>query len=162
MAAPAIARQPLSMRMLATSRRFFRWLTRTHVILSLIMLFLMFYMVIIPLWRMVSTTFTWQLHDLTRVPDAEVGAFTFFHWTRMLTGALGKIFLYTPIQHSLVIAIGATLLALMIGGTMAWLVVRTNMPGRKIVNQLAVLPYIMPSRTDSQAERRAFLRPWWA
>ena len=151
MAAPAVARQPLSMRMLATSRRFFRWLTRTHVILSLIMLFLMFYMVIIPLWRMVSTTFTYQLHDLTRFPNAEVGSFTLFHWTRMLTGTLGKIFLYTPIQHSLVVATGATLLALLIGGSMAWLVVRTDMPGRKAVNQLALLPYIMPSWTLAQA-----------
>jgi iron(III) transport system permease protein len=151
MAAPAIARQPLSMRVLATARRFFRWLTRTHVILSLIMLVLMFYMVIIPLWRMVSTTFTWQLHDLTRFPEAEVGAFTLFHWTRMLTGTLGKIFLYTPIQHSLVIATGATLLALLIGGGLAWLVVRTDLPGRKAINQLAVLPYIMPSWTLAQA-----------
>jgi iron(III) transport system permease protein len=151
MATSVVARQPLSLRLLASTRRFIRWLTRTHVILSLIMLFLMFYMVIIPLWRMVSTTFTWQLHDLTRVPDAQVGGFTLFHWTRMLTGALGKIYLYTPIQHSLVVAAGATFLALAIGGSMAWLVVRTDMPGRKVVNQLAVLPYIMPSWTLAQA-----------
>jgi len=115
------------------------------------MLVLTFYMVIIPLWRMVSTTFTWQLHDLTRFPDVEVGAFTLFHWTRMLTGTLSKIFLYTPIQHSLVIATGATLLALLIGGGLAWLVVRTDLPGRKVINQLAVLPYIMPSWTLAQA-----------
>jgi iron(III) transport system permease protein len=151
MAIPAAARPPLSMRLVAYTRRFIRWLTRTHVILSLIMLFVMFYMVVIPLFRMITTTFTWQLHDLTRVPDAEVGAFTLFHWTRMLTGTLGKIFLYTPLQHSLVVAAGATLLALILGGSMAWLVVRTDMPGRKIVSQLAVLPYIMPSWTLAQA-----------
>ncbi len=151
MAIPAVSSQPLSGRLLASSRRFIRWLTRTHVILSLIMLFLMFYMVVIPLWRMISTTFTYQLHDLTRFPDAEVGTFTFFHWIRMLTGDLSKIFLYTPIQHSLVVATGATLLALVIGGSMAWLVVRTDMPGRKAVNQLALLPYIMPSWTLAQA-----------
>ncbi len=151
MAIPAVSSQPLSGRLLASSRRFIRWLTRTHVILSLIMLFLMFYMVVIPLWRMISTTFTYQLHDLTRFPDAEVGTFTFFHWIRMLTGDLSKIFLYTPIQHSLIVATGATLLALVIGGSMAWLVVRTDMPGRKAVNQLALLPYIMPSWTLAQA-----------
>ena len=51
----------------------------------------------------------------------------------------------------MVVALGATLLALLIGGSMAWLVVRTDMPGRKLINQLAVLPYIMPSWTLAQA-----------
>ena len=151
MAISAVSRQPLSLRLLASLRRFVRWLTRTHVILSLIMLLLMFYMVIIPLYRMVATTFTWQLHDLTRVPEADVGGLTLFHYIRMLTGVIGKIYTYTPVQHSLTIASGATLLALLIGGSLAWLVVRTDMPGRKLVNQLALFPYIMPSWTLAQA-----------
>jgi iron(III) transport system permease protein len=121
------------------------------VVLSLIMLALMFVMVIIPLYKLVETTVTWQAHDLTRVPTAVEGEFTTFHWVRMLTGIIGKIYTYTPLQHSMIVAIGATLLALLIGGSLAWLVVRTDMPGRKLVNQLAVLPYIMPSWTLAQA-----------
>jgi iron(III) transport system permease protein len=148
---PAVALQPPSQRMLATLRRLIRWLTRTEVILALIMLVLMFYMVIIPLYRMVATTVTWQAHDLTRVPDAEVGELTLFHYVRMLTGVIGRIYMYTPLQHSLTIASGATLLALLIGGSLAWLVIRTDMPGRKLVNQLALIPYIMPSWTLAQA-----------
>ncbi len=143
--------QSLSLRILAASRRFFRWLTRPQVILALIMLVLMFVMVIIPLYSLGETTVTWSQHDLTRVPDAVVGELTIFHWVRMLTGVLGRIYTYTPLQHSMTIAIGATLLALLIGGSLAWLVVRTDMPGRKIINQLAVLPYIMPSWTIAQA-----------
>jgi iron(III) transport system permease protein len=151
MAPSAAARQPLSLRLVASSRRLIRWLTRTEVILALIMLFLMFYMIIIPLYRMVMTTVTWQAHDLTRVPEAEVGELTLFHYIRMLTGVIGRIYMYTPLQHSLTIASGATVLALLIGGSLAWLVVRTDMPGRKLVNQLALIPYIMPSWTLAQA-----------
>jgi len=149
--ATAASQSSRSLRVLAASRRFIRWLTSPHVILSLLMLVLMFYLVIIPLYRMVETTVTWQPHDLTRVPDAEVGKLTAFHYVRMLTGVFGKIYMYTPLQHSMTIAIGATLLALLIGGSLAWLVVRTDMPGRKLVNQLAVIPYIMPSWTLAQA-----------
>jgi iron(III) transport system permease protein len=69
----------------------------------------------------------------------------------MLSGRLAQIYTYTPLRHSMTISIGSTLLALVIGGSLAWLVVRTDMPGRKLVNQLAVLPYIMPSWTLSQA-----------
>jgi len=151
MAVPAIIPQPLSQKLLAGSRRFIHWLTKPHVVLALIMLVILFVMVIIPLYKLVETTVTWQLSDLGRVPDAEVGGFTFFHWIRMLTGIFGRIYTYTPLQHSMTIAIGTVLLSLVIGGSLAWLVVRTDMPGRKIVNQLAVLPYIMPSWTLAQA-----------
>jgi iron(III) transport system permease protein len=148
---PVISSQPFSHRMLASLRRFHHWLTSTRVVLSLIMLSVMFVMVIIPLYRLVETTVTWQAHDLTRVPEAVVGKLTSFHWVRMLTGIIGNIYTYTPLQHSMTIAVGATLLSLGIGGSLAWLVIRTDMPGRKLVNQLAVLPYIMPSWTLAQA-----------
>jgi iron(III) transport system permease protein len=151
MADLAISPQPSSLKFLANSRRFLRWLTSAKVVLALTMLVLMFYMVIIPLYRLAATTLTWQAHDLTTNPDAVVGELTLFHYVRMLTGVLGRIYTYTPLRHSMTIAIGATLLALMIGGSLAWLVVRTDMPGRKLVNQLAVFPYIMPSWTLAQA-----------
>jgi iron(III) transport system permease protein len=151
MAVPAITPQPLSLRILASFRRFIRWLTKPHVVLALIMLLLMFVMVIIPLYKLVETTVTWQSSDLSRVPDAVVGELTIFHWVRMLTGIFGTIYTFTPLQHSMTIAIGTVVLSLLIGGSLAWLVVRTDMPGRKLVNQLAVLPYIMPSWTLAQA-----------
>jgi iron(III) transport system permease protein len=151
MAVPAITPQPLSLRILASFRRFIRWLTKPHVVLALIMLLLMFVMVIIPLYKLVETTVTWQSSDLSRVPDAVVGELTIFHWVRMLTGIFGTIYTFTPLKHSMTIAIGTVVLSLLIGGSLAWLVVRTDMPGRKLVNQLAVLPYIMPSWTLAQA-----------
>ncbi len=66
----AVPKSPLSQRLLARSRRFFRWLTAPHVVLSLIMLVVLFYMVVIPLYRMVHTTVTLQSRDLTRFPGA--------------------------------------------------------------------------------------------
>jgi iron(III) transport system permease protein len=143
--------QPFSQRFVARARRFFRWLTTPHVLLSLVMLVVLYYMVIIPLYRMVETTLTWQPRDVVNTPGAVVGDFTFYHYIRMLTGTLGKIYMYTPLRNSFTVAIGATLLSLAIGGSLAWLVVRTDMPGRKIVNQLALIPYIMPSWTLAQA-----------
>lgn len=146
-----VPEQPFSLRLLATSRRFIRWLTSAKVVLGLVMLVMMFYMVIVPLYRMIETTLTWQDNDLLRVPQAVVGELTTFHYVRMLTSKFAKIYLYAPLQHSLTIAIGATLLSMVIGSVMAWMVIRTNMPGRKIINQLAVIPYIMPSWTLAQA-----------
>jgi hypothetical protein len=56
--------------MLASTRRFIRWLTSAHVMLSLIMLVVMFYFVVLPLYRMVATTVTYQAHDRTQVTGA--------------------------------------------------------------------------------------------
>src|SRR4030043_2240622 len=148
---PAPPYQPFSERFQAGSRRFFHWLTKPHVVLALIMLVLMFYMVIIPLYKLVETTVTWQLVDESRIPGAVEGEFTLYHWIRMMTGIFGRIYTFTPLTHSMTIAIGTVVLSFLIGGSLAWLVVRTDMPGRKLVNQLAGLPYIMPSWTLAQA-----------
>jgi iron(III) transport system permease protein len=150
MAVPATIPLPLSERLQAGSRRFFRWLTKPHVVLSLIMLAVMFVMVIIPIYKLIETTVTWQIAEPGIPPGEEAGDFTLFHWVRMLVG-IGKMYTYTPLVHSITIALGTVLLSLFIGGSLAWLVVRTDMPGRKLVNQLAVLPYIMPSWTLAQA-----------
>ena len=145
------AEQSTAEKWMARLRRFIRWLTKPQIVLSLLMVAVMFVMVVIPLYRLVETTVTYQAHDLTRVPDAIEGKLTSYHWVRMLTGIIGRIYTYTPLRNSMTIAVGATLLSLLIGGSLAWLVIRTDMPGRKLVNQLAVLPYIMPSWTLAQA-----------
>jgi len=135
----------------ANLRKFVRWLGTPQVLLSIIMLAVMTYMVIIPLYRMLVTTFTVQEIDLRSIKDAEVGDFTWYHWIRMLTGKIGKIMTFQPLVHSLTVALGATGLALVIGGLMAWMVVRTDMKGSNTIHFLATLPYIMPSWTIAMA-----------
>lgn len=151
MANLAAASNPFSLRITASTRRFVRWLTSPRVFLSLIMLVIMFYMVIVPLYRMLETTFTYQKRDVFRVPSAEVGGFTLFHYDRMLNSQFSKPYLYDPLVHSMVVSFGATALAFTIGGLLAWMCVRTDMGGRKLINQLAVLPYIMPGWTIAAA-----------
>ena len=143
--------QPSDQHFNATARRFFRWLSTPHVILSLVMLFVMFYMVVIPLYRMLMTTITVQESDLRVIRDATVGQFTWYHWLRMLSSKIAAIMTFAPLTHSLTISLGATVVALVIGGLMAWLVVRTDVPGKGIINMLATVPYIMPSWTIAMA-----------
>src|SRR4030042_3456468 len=125
--------QSFSQRFQASSRRFFHWVTKPQVVLALIMLALMFYMVIIPLYKLVETTVTWQPVDASRIPGAVEGELTLFSWIRMLTGIFGRIYTYTPLTHSMTIAIGTVVLSLLIGGSLAWLGVRPVMPGRNFV-----------------------------
>lgn len=151
MSVSAVNNQTSGQNARATLRRLIRWVTSPQVLLSLIMLAVMIYMVIIPLYRMLVTTFTVQQMDLQVINDVSIGDFTFYHWVRMLTGKIGQIMTYEPLLHSLVVAFGATALALVIGGLMAWMVVRTDMPGSNTIHFLATVPYIMPSWTIAMA-----------
>jgi iron(III) transport system permease protein len=147
---------PLSARLFASLRRSIRWLTTPQVLLSLIMLAVMFYMVIVPLYRMVMTTITFSENDLRYAQDAVPGQLTLFHWLRMLNSQVSRIMAYEPLMHSLTISMGATLLSFAIGGGLAWMVIRTDMPARRVINVLATVPYIMPSWTIAMAWKVAF------
>ena len=136
---------------LTAIRRFIRWVSDPKVALALIMLVLMIYLIIIPLYRMVVTTLTVQQKDLMILPGTKLGEFTFYHWARMLFSKISAIMLYAPLRNSLVVAAGATAIAMFLGCSMAWLVVRTDMPGRKWMNILAIVPYMMPSWTIAMA-----------
>jgi iron(III) transport system permease protein len=151
MAVSTAYQSSFSLRLLAAWRRFIHWFTSPHVLLALLMFVLMVYLILVPLYRMAETTLTYQEKDIHYIPDAVTGEFTFFHWIRMLAEPIAEVMTYEPLQHSLVISIGATLLALLIGSALAWLTIRTDMAGRNIINTLATVPYIMPSWTIAMA-----------
>lgn len=151
MAVGSVTEQPVLDKVIAKARNFWRWISSPHVVLSLIMLLVMFYMVIIPLYRMIITTITVQENDLRVIKDGTVGSLTWYHWLRMLSSQISKVMTYEPLLHSLTVSLGATALAFIIGGLMAWMVVRTDMPGRNLIHLLATVPYIMPSWTIAMA-----------
>ncbi len=151
MAIPMTLDRPISLRLQASLRRFSHWFTRAHVVMGLCMLVLMVYLILVPLYRMLETTLTFQDRDIHYDPNAVVGEFTLFHWIRMLSAPISEVMTYAPLQHSIVVSVGATLLALVIGSALAWMVIRTDMPGRNVINTLATVPYIMPSWTIAMA-----------
>jgi iron(III) transport system permease protein len=134
-----------------TARRARRTLTRPQVVLGLILLALMLYFVMTPLLIMIQTTITWQPEDARLVRDSIPGEFTLFHWQRVFNSVISQTMLWTPLWNTLVTSIGISVLALSIGALLAWLVVRTDLPGRKWISTVAIIPYMLPSWTISLA-----------
>ena len=167
-----VSRRPLSLQMLANFRLFIHWLTSAKVVLALFMLVLMVYLILVPLYRMLEATVTFQDRDIHSVPDAVVGQLTTYHWVRMLTEPISEVLTYAPLQHSLTISIGATLLALFIGG--AWpgwwsapicRAETSSIPWRPSPTSCRPGPSPRPgwscSRTGRPAERRGFSNTCW-
>jgi len=118
---------------------------RPYNILSLILIVVLAFLVLFPLVQIIFTSLTYQSNDLRLVRDARVGAFTFYHYSRVFVGRLAQALFYKPFLHSLLVGFGVTILSMFLGTILAWIVVRTDIPYKGFFNSVIVIPYMMPS-----------------
>ncbi|HPL28571.1 MAG TPA: ABC transporter permease subunit, partial [Anaerolineae bacterium] len=132
-----------------------RWvwhkLTRPHVILGILLIVAMLYFVMTPLYILIRTALTWQPEDVRLARGVVPGQFTLFHLQRVFNSVISQAMLWVPLRNTLLISIGVSALALSFGSLLAWLVVRTDLPGRKLISTLAIIPYMLPSWTIALA-----------
>ncbi len=77
-----------------------------------------------------------------------VGSFTMYHWTTLLFEKLynySRITFWRPLLNSVMMAIVSCIVAVGFGGTVAWFITRSDIPGKKFLSTIFVFPYIMPS-----------------
>ena len=117
------------------------------VLVSLIVLFCL---ILIPLLTMVKSTFTLAQSELRRV-DGKVGDFTLYYWKYMLASKMSKAVLWEPLMHSLFCGAMTTLISVPLGSVLAWLMIRTDLPGKKVLGLLVTVPYMIPSWTKALA-----------
>ena len=117
------------------------------VLVSLIVLFCL---ILIPLLTMVKSTFTLAQSELRRV-DGKVGDFTLYYWKYMLASKMSKAVLREPLLHSLFCGAMTTLISVPLGSVLAWLMIRTDLPGKKVLGLLVTVPYMIPSWTKALA-----------
>jgi len=102
-------------------------------------------LVLTPLVRMMMESLTWGTGDQRLVRGIIPGQFTTFHWQRVLIGSLAQAIFFRPLVNSLIISSGASILALAIGLSLAWLVTRTDVPGKRVLGLFGVVPFLIPS-----------------
>jgi len=124
---------------------FYRIVTRPELILGVVCLLVLGVLVLGPLLEIIRDSLSYQSYDLAYRPDAEVGAFTWFHFERVFTGPLSKALFVRPLLNSVAVGICVTLIGITIGTALAWLLVRTNVPFKGFFGTMAVVPYMMPS-----------------
>lgn len=117
----------------------------------LISLVLLFCLIVIPLLTMIKTTFTMAQAELRRNPGASVGDFTLYYWKYMIWSNMSKAVLWEPLLNSLVCGFFTTLISVPLGSVLAWLMIRTDIPGKKVLGLLITIPYMIPSWTKALA-----------
>ena len=112
------------------------------VMISLVILFCL---IVIPLLQMIATTFTVAKGELRRLPGSQVGDFTLYYWKYLLSGQMAKATLWGPLKNSLVCGFFTVLVSVPLGSVLGWLIARTDIPGKKLLGMLVVIPYMIPS-----------------
>ena len=124
-----------------------RALRNPPFILSILLLVVLIYLVIAPLASMVKSSFTLHPRDALFVDGGKAGEFTTYYFVRTFLGNMRQVLFYKPLLNTLVVIFPMSALALLIGGALAWLVVRTDFPWKRFVAKIAIIPYMLPSWT---------------
>ncbi|GLX67244.1 ABC transporter permease [Paenibacillus glycanilyticus] len=127
------------------------WLRSPVHLIGLAALLFLAYTIAWPVMKILYTTFLWRQQDVRLTGEANPGHFTLYHWTRVLASDMSMNLFYKPILNSLGVGFAVSALSMLIGCGLAWLVVRTNVPWKKTIAFLAVIPYLLPSWIISQA-----------
>ena len=130
--------------------RFRGWLSRPANIILLTFAVALTVLTLYPLLSLLSETVTVHLGREKRATGLDVGAFTWWHYQRIFATAENKyseLQFYQPFWNTMAVSVTSSIIAILFGGIVAFLITRTNLKFKKFVSAVFVFPYIMPSWT---------------
>jgi len=125
--------------------------TNPYNIITIIAILFLCYLIVVPLIEMIKTTFTLAKADLRRVKGGTAGEFTLYYWKRLLFSDVSRNLFWVPLKNSLIIAVCTSAISITMGALIAWLLVRTDLPGKKFFSLAVIIPYMLPSWCKSMA-----------
>ena len=117
-------------------------------ILLVIFLVVLVVLSLIPLITMLSNMFTIHIGTERKLYRMEVGSFTLKHYQRLFAGDdWSRVNFWTPLINSFIVACGSGVLGIVIGGTVAWFITRSDLKCKGFISSVFVFPYMMPAWT---------------
>lgn len=131
------------------------YFSKPQNIITIVFAIILFVGVIFPLATMVLDSFKVQsLTEAKTMNDSwnlslKKGDYTWALWPYVLFNPrrmdVSATLFWVPLYQSLLMALLACFIAVVIGGALAFFVTRTNLPFKKFISTVFVFPYIMPS-----------------
>ena len=132
--------------MKATARKIATFLRKPQNIILILLVISLAYLVVWPLVNIFQDTFLVHPSEVSRVKQA-AGTFTTYHWTKVFADKDSYKTFVQPLLNSIICATLSCTIAILVGGLFAYLVIRTDMRGKKFCSSLFMLLYIMPAWT---------------
>ncbi|MDD3474230.1 MAG: ABC transporter permease subunit, partial [Syntrophaceae bacterium] len=120
------------------------------ILIAVILTFLLIFLVLAPIWALATEGLQVQFRDASRL-GKEVGGFTTYYLERTLLSPISATFFWRPLSRTMTITVGVVIFAILLGSILAWLIVRTDLPGRNWLASALIIPYILPSWTYAMA-----------
>ena len=142
--------QPRNVHWIRLKGRIQAWLSKPANVILLFFLLALTVLTLYPLLSMLFETFTIHVGREARASKEAAGAFSLYHFQRLFATAENDyswIQFYQPFLNTLVISLASSLIAILFGGVVAFMITRTNLKYKKFVSAVFTFPYIMPSWT---------------
>jgi iron(III) transport system permease protein len=75
------------------------------------------------------------------------GSYSFANFVETFTGKHSGVYFWTPFGNTMALAALSCVFAIVFGGGTAYLITRTNMPLKKWISAIFIIPYVMPQWT---------------
>ncbi len=130
-------------------RLIYLWHDPTQAI-AVLLIVLLTYLVLAPIGSMILDSMRVQLRDMGTSGE-NVGDWTSYYVNRSLFSNMSGILLWDPLVRTLTVSIAVSAIALTLGALLAWVVMRTDIVGRRWLATLFAVPYMLPSWTFAVA-----------
>lgn len=119
---------------------------------------ILLYFTIFPLISLFQATFS--VSNVAEIQfRVKLGSTTGLWWKRIFASDMSSIFFWKPFANSLLMSTVASIIAILYGGIVAFLITRTNIKAKKFLSAIFVFPYIMPSWTLATFWQNFFQNP---
>ena len=119
-------------------------------LISIIAIVVLVFLIAFPLWEIFTKSFQMQYRDAMR-SGAHEGSFTLQYWKTAFSSNISNAMFYKPLVNSLLTSLSVSFLGIVIGGVLAWLVTRTDLPLKKFFSFILVVAYMVPSWSKALA-----------
>ncbi len=126
------------------------WFSKPANIILILFLISLALLTLYPLLSMLTETVTVHTGREARAAHQKAGELTLYHFQRLFVTSENDyswIQFYQPFFNTLVVSIASSVIAILFGAVVAFLVTRTNLKYKKFVSAVFTFPYIMPSWT---------------
>ena len=126
------------------------WLSKPANIILLAFLIALAVLTLYPLLSLLGETVTIHVGREARAAKQSAGELTLYHFQRLFAtpeNDYSWIQFYQPFLNTLIVSLSSSLIAILFGGVVAFLVTRTNLKYKQFVSAVFTFPYIMPSWT---------------
>lgn len=124
--------------------------TDPSALLALGLLVIFSYLIAGPVFLLLGDAVQVQFAEQMRTGLPQ-GAFTTYYLERLLFSPVAQDIFWVPLLNTLSVAVGAIILALLVGAPLGWLLSRTDLPGKRWFSTALIVPYMLPSWTFALA-----------